>query len=433
MLKTFAVLSSIFSLILVALPVSLLLLVPAQTPVVSESGPLAAVDVRRIKTLLKDNNPLNVRHNQRRYIELNEDDFNLLLRNGAKQVGQIAARAKLADQVVMIDASFQLPNNPFGAYVNVRTQWVAKENWVQLTELQVGKLRFPSWLTRFAFQILDVQMKQRFAEYQQLKETLNSVQMMDRKMVVAYDWRPELIKEWQARGNNFLLPQEQQKLLAVYHNHLAMFTYKARWQPYGLEKLLVHMFTLARQRSAQGFDPVEENRALFLSMGIYATGTSLARYIKQMDGKPLLHPRYTRGSLLSRQDLMQHFLVSGALTVAAGTRLADLVGMAKELDDSIDGSGFSFADLLADRSGVQLAEAAVRDRSSALKVQELMSSAQLTEMDFMASISQLPEGLGEKEFKRKYKDAASAEYQLAQQEIEKRIQACRVFKELEKV
>ena len=65
-------------------------------------------------------------------------------------------------------------------------------------------------------------------------------------------------------------------------------------------------------------------------------------------GTPTLH---------GREDLMQHFAVSCALTVVLDAKKAESAGLVKELlDAQPGGSGFSFADLAADYSGVAFAE-----------------------------------------------------------------------------
>ena len=91
------------------------------------------------------------------------------------------------------------------------------------------------------------------------------------------------------------------------------------------------------------------------------------------------------------------------------------------MDDSRAGSGFSFADLLADRAGVSLAELALGKNAGA--VQKFMSE-QLQEAGYMPGLDNLPEGLMELEFKSRYEDLDSANYALVNGEIERRIGNC---------
>jgi hypothetical protein len=65
-----------------------------------------------------------------------------------------------------------------------------------------------------------------------------------------------------------------------------------------------------------------------------------------------------------RNDLAKHFFVSVHLTALAGSEAARTAGLAKELRDAQNGSGFSFRDLMADRAGVMYAGAVLNGRLS---------------------------------------------------------------------
>ena len=61
-------------------------------------------------------------------------------------------------------------------------------------------------------------------------------------------------------------------------------------------------------------------------------------------------------TLNGRHDSAQHFVISAALAAWAGEPVAEAIGLYKELDDARRGSGFSFADLAADRAGTRFGE-----------------------------------------------------------------------------
>jgi hypothetical protein len=96
------------------------------------------------------------------------------------------------------------------------------------------------------------------------------------------------------------------------------------------------------------------------------------------------------------------------------------------MDDSRGGSGFSFADLAADRAGVKFAETAIASSNQAKLIQQHMGSS-ITESDFMPNIENLPEGIQELEFKQTYQDLDSASYRMIEAEIERRINLCRIY------
>ena len=77
---------------------------------------------------------------------------------------------------------------------------------------------------------------------------------------------------------------------------------------------------------------------------------------------------------------------------------------------------------------MKLANAGTGSSFSANLLQQQMSE-QLKESDFMPRVDHLPEGIMELEFKKKYKDLDSATYRVVDEEIERRIVACRVYRE----
>ena len=98
-----------------------------------------------------------------------------------------------------------------------------------------------------------------------------------------------------------------------------------------------------------------------------------------------------------RSDWPMHWALSAALAAGAGTQLAEAMGEWKELADSLakqsefaigDPTGFSFADLAADRSGYQVAQAAVRVKTAAFVAKRLRS---------VTSEELLPKGLTTRE------------------------------------
>jgi hypothetical protein len=119
-----------------------------------------------------------------------------------------------------------------------------------------------------------------------------------------------------------------------------------------------------------------------------------------------------------REDHPQHLLISAVLAAEGGGRLADAIGVYKEISDSKDGSGFSFDDLAADRAGARMGQRAVHDP---LALQN--SLGQVTaEADFMPSVSGLPSFLPEAEFRARFGRIGSPAYSQFAEEIERRIQ-----------
>lgn len=82
----------------------------------------------------------------------------------------------------------------------------------------------------------------------------------------------------------------------------------------------------------------------------------------------------TASRCVGRKDWSRHFWVSAGLTVLSDGDRTMAVGLIKEIMDATPGgSGFSFADLAADRAGNLFALAAIRDEESARAMQQRFS------------------------------------------------------------
>jgi hypothetical protein len=106
-------------------------------------------------------------------------------------------------------------------------------------------------------------------------------------------------------------------------------------------------------------------------------------------GTPTMHDRH---------DLAQHFVVSAALTAVSGAKAAEAAGILKELlDAEPGGSGFSFADLASDLSGVAFAQ-----RLLAAPEQLKALETTFTVADFALPPAGLTEGLSQSQFEKRF-------------------------------
>jgi hypothetical protein len=114
-------------------------------------------------------------------------------------------------------------------------------------------------------------------------------------------------------------------------------------------------------------------------------------------------------TLLDRQDLAKHWVLSAALAATMGEDMSEAMGTWKEVADSgAGGTGFSFVDLAADRSGIAFARALDSDRLEA-SIQKLRTAS---DQDLLpAAALKLGEGMTEAQFQTLYQNIDSAEYQ----------------------
>jgi hypothetical protein len=196
------------------------------------------------------------------------------------------------------------------------------------------------------------------------------------------------------------------------------------------EAALETAFRLARERST-GRSAVEENRAALLALGIVLGHTRVARAV----GDKLDEERADRAETLrddttlrGRADWTRHFTVSGALTVLSAVAPADAAGLLKEELDADGGSGFSFADLLADRAGATLAEVATRDEARASALQARIANGFWVD-EFFPRADDLPEGIPDAQLQARYGGVGGPLYRRTAAEIERRIAACAAYRD----
>jgi hypothetical protein len=189
-------------------------------------------------------------------------------------------------------------------------------------------------------------------------------------------------------------------------------------------------FALARERSAEA-SAVEENRAALLALGIVLGHPRLARAVGETldeERSDLAGRLRRRTTLRGRADWTRHFTVSGALTVVSAVTPSDAAGLLKEEMDADRGSGFSFADLLADRAGTTFAEVATRDEARAAAIQERLAGGFRVD-EFFPPAGGLPEGVPDAELQSRYGGVGGSLYRRTVEEVERRVAACAAYRD----
>jgi hypothetical protein len=130
-------------------------------------------------------------------------------------------------------------------------------------------------------------------------------------------------------------------------------------------------------------------------------------------------------SIYNRSDWPKHWTLSSAIAVGAGVQLSEAAGEWKELADSLarksqfavgDPSGFSMADLAADRAGFEAARAAVRPDSAERLAAELAKAnpQQLLPHELI----EREDGLSNVEFVRRYGGVDDPRFKARVQQID---------------
>jgi hypothetical protein len=178
-----------------------------------------------------------------------------------------------------------------------------------------------------------------------------------------------------------------------------------------------------RQRDA---DPREAARAALYALALYCGDPAFGDQIG-VTLRPELQGAANGcdgTTLAGRDDLKRHFVVSAGLH-AATSGSAFGVGELKELLDSGEGgSGFSFADIVADAAGLRFAAALLATPPEDWRA---MLDRIDGEADLMPPLDGLPEGLSEAEFRARFRDVDSVDYAAMVAEIERRLDALPLY------
>lgn len=331
-----------------------------------------------------------------------------------------------------ITASLELPQNPFGRFLSLQLHVPVSQQQLQLTDFQLGEFNLPdSWTQQLipllvrliAGQqqgqlILDLvrleqiqgnQLQLRIQPPKQPKQQFS--RLLER--LRSFDTGPGLDPVWISRYYDLLL-------------QLGRSLEPREWV--SLNYFLAPLMREVQQQAPEGEQHLHARSAI-LALSIY-----LGSYrFEQLTG-PVLNdrqrqqPPHYRTLLRGRIDLRQHFIYSAAIQVLGDTGSSYAIGEFKELLDSLaGGSGFSFADLAADRAGTLFALRASREPEQAA---ELLSrfDQPLRESDLMISINRLPEGLTEAQFQQRYGDINSEAYRQMTEQIDQRLLALRLYK-----
>jgi uncharacterized protein YfiM (DUF2279 family) len=384
----------------------------SERPAVSERLELSHQDIARAKRILRQNDPRYLRAGSRRQVRIGQQDLELAIHYLARTFGQIHTQIQLTEQHAVLIASRQLAAIPKRSYLNVRIELDETDGELQLRSLRVGDLSVPSWLARELLKIaIDKFASERQAQL--LRATIQDLRLSPGEVQLSYVWNPALLDELGA-----LVRPDEQAALRAYQSELVRISQS---RPGRLTDILTSLFQVARQRSKTA-DPITENRAALTALAAWAAGRRLPLLNSQAQARP---SRFA-ARLGGRSDLAQHYLISAALAAAGDTRLANAVGLHKEIADTEGRSGFSFSDLAADLAGSRLGQLATASTDSAIEIQVRLAAAP-SERNLLPEVTDLPDNLSQSEFGRRYQSTESDVYKTLVKDIERRIDLCTLY------
>lgn len=298
----------------------------------------------------------------------------------------------------VVEASHHLP---LGRWLNVTLRAESPSKEFPRTHLKVGVWSLPPLLSRWALNVGRWVLERR-VEVPPLDRMVRdfSVQGGTVKAVISLPTKAGLVDQM---AGAVAVPIDGDQVIRIY----CALTDRQRKQPSSDFAEQVHRaFSIDREGTAQA----EFNRAAFISLGILLVDFRVKDFA-QVSGEDLRRCRIppVPASIHGRFDWPKHWTLSAAISVGAGVQLSQAAGEWKELADSLsrqsqfaigDPSGFSMADLAADRAGFQAANAAVQPDSAGRLAAELARAT--PEQLLPQELVQREDGLTNKQFVERY-------------------------------
>ena len=299
-------------------------------------------------------------------------------------------------------------------FLNIRAVVNETNGEPRIAAAAIGGLAIPARLAEFvlaaAVRVLGYGREWSLARGAVRRLTFEPAQQV---MIVDFVWAPELLDRARSMA---IAPADLPRFRQAQTTLVARLDQYRPQAQVPLTSILASMLAVTEPPSSA------QRRVALLVLAFHLAGKNLAHIIPDASLWP--RARAVTLTLAGREDSAQHFIVSAALAAWAGEPAADAIGLYKELDDARFGSGFSFADLEADRAGTRFGELLIRrpERIDALL------AGKLNDADLLPSLAGLPEYLSQREFQRRFGGPGSPAYQKTAEEIDRRIAALPLYR-----
>jgi hypothetical protein len=356
-----------------------------------------------------------------------EEEVNAVLAAAQRLVPGSFGAARVDGDAVAVDLAVGAPLMPAGLWANLHLAVAASEDGLRIASARIGRLPIPPALARDGLRLAaDRKLGDRLGT--DALASVAAVRIDPPRVTVAFDFGTvggtAFFERLRARALEAAgATAREQVYVQLWHLDRAVrrdtLPRSGSIVPY-LDRVVR---LAARQAARPGADPREEMRAALYALALYCGdpefGDQIGVTLKAtMQGRANGCEGTTLGA---RDDFKRHFVISAGLQAATASDAAFGVGELKELLDSNEGgSGFSFRDMVADAAGVRFARAFLAAPPEEWKP---MLARMGGEEAILPPFDDLPEHLGEAEFRERFGDVDSEAYAAMVAEIERRLDA----------
>jgi len=352
---------------------------------------------------------------------------------------------QIHQQTLQNKLSWKLPFSFIDLYLNTQINILSSKQGLKLGNIKIGNINLSGkYLLYFIKTIANLFQPELGT---QTLQSIKSLVITKHSMKISYQLPDGFqLNGLQRKGRLIALRDElaffgNVEKIRFYYQGLLRFINTAS-PPQELFPYLRKMISLAQQQviTSDETNAKKENQAALLALAIYFGSSKFELMVGDISRLSLKEQRQRKYlinhvKVSGRNDLQQHFIYSMALQLFSTVDVSYTVGELKELlDSNIGGSGFSFADLMADRAGVRFAMLATQSTISAQSIQAKITQNDLKNLNLergmfvlLPSISELPEGLTQVEFQKKYRDVNSLAYQKIVALIDQRLKSLIIY------
>jgi len=374
------------------------------------------------------------------YLQATQSELHGLSAFGHRAVSQLTSDIILFQNNALIKFSIELPLPNFVKYLNVEVMLIASQEGLDIDTVTIGNIALSgNLLINSAEWLANIYVKDEFGT--ELLSMIKSVDITSQQLSVGVVLS-ESLKDDPLNNKNSLFALRDKlalygdvEVIRFYHQSLVETIEQSKNRKLSFAEYIGFTFGLVKQRNLAGITEslAEENRAALMALVLYF-GTSkfelLVGDISKLSSTQLQQRNTLRAKVKLRQrvDIQKHFIYSVALQLFGTSTASNAIGELKEfLDSKSGGTGFSFADLMADRAGTRLAMLATDSDESALKVQEYLADI-TDEALLLPELTDLPEGISQRAFELYYRDINSKVYGEMLKSIDEQLQTIPVYK-----
>jgi len=420
-----------FAILILSLAISTVFLLVAMhqiTPMQTNNTSINSTTALLAKNVAARNLRLLKRQQQETQLSISQQELDSLINIFERANPAAAIQANISQQGMYVELSYQ---SLFESFINVSVLVIPSSTQLELGYVRVGYVEFPVQLSLVLLEKLLAQVSDLA-----LLDNINRVSFDSKKLFVNYTMSSDpksFIHALTSLATRFGSKHNVDNDLGLteqYYQQLVQLQRQTRGkkeqQP--LAYFIKSLLRTAHHNTAQGSDPVAENRAAIFALAVYFGSYRFEYFIGKLS-KPQRKNRrdYYLPRLAKRHDLTQHFIYSAAIELLSSKDTSEFVGELKELlDSNKSGSGFSFIDLMADRAGVKFAQNATQDETSARGLQQVML-AQFDDHDLLPQSTKLPEHLSKAQFEQAYQHIKAPAYQALISDIDQRLNTLNVY------